>query len=344
MQKINSNFNLRFLLAQLHMDSLANQPTRGHIKDTLKKLPKGVDETYEQAMKRIGNQAEGLREMAKSILSWLIYARRTLSTAELQHALAVKSRTKVLNRDFIHEIEMLGSLCAGLVTVDVQSNIVRVVHYTTQEYFERTQKRWFPDTETDIAKTCVTYLSFDTFDTGFCATYEEFEARLQENALYDYAAQNWGHHARTAPPEVEQLILGFLESEAKVSASSQTIMAFRDYSGYSHEQPKRTTGVHLAAYFGLRGVIIALLNNRHDPDSKDSYGRTPLSYAAVVQLLLARDDVDANSKDNDGRTPLSRAARIGHEVVAQLLLARANVDANVNSKDNDGRTPLCTQP
>jgi hypothetical protein len=32
----------------------------------------------------------------------------------------------------------------GLVTVDKQSNIIRLVHYTAQEYFERNQSTWFP--------------------------------------------------------------------------------------------------------------------------------------------------------------------------------------------------------
>jgi hypothetical protein len=31
------------------------------------------------------------------------------------------------------------SVCAGLVTIDEESNIIRLVHHTTQEYFERSQ-------------------------------------------------------------------------------------------------------------------------------------------------------------------------------------------------------------
>jgi ankyrin repeat protein len=58
--------------------------------------------------------------------------------------------------------------------------------------------------------------------------------------------------------------------------------------------------------------------------------------------LLARADVEVNSKDRYGRTPLSWAAGNGHEAVIRLLLARADVEADVevDSKDRDGRTPL----
>ena len=48
---------------------------------------------------------------------------------------------------------------------------------------------------------------------------------------------------------------------------------------------------------------MALLKNRHDPDIKDTYGRTPLSWAAengheaVVKLLLEKG-AELESKDN----------------------------------------------
>ena len=90
------------------------------------------------------------------------------------------------------------------------------------------------------------------------------------------------------------MILDFLEHETKVSSCSQATVAFRRYfldSNYSQRFPQQIKGAHLAAYFGLREAMIALLKNGHDLDSKDSYGQTPLSWAArkghkaVVKLL-----------------------------------------------------------
>ena len=40
------------------------------------------------------------------------------------------------------------------------------------------------------------------------------------------------------------------------------------------------TGVHLAAYFGLKEAMVALLKNGHHLNCKDTYGRTLLSWAA----------------------------------------------------------------
>ncbi|KAI9783411.1 MAG: hypothetical protein M1839_003946 [Geoglossum umbratile] len=342
-----------FLLVRLHMDSLTSQPTLGDIKQALRNLPQGVNglnETYKKAMERIQHQAEGYKKLAQQVLCWATHAKRALSTMEIRHALAVRADTVRLDEDFLPEIEILGSVCAGLIVVDKNSDIVRLVHYTTQKYFQ--QMSSFPNADREITETCVTYLLFDTFATGFCPTDNEFEARLQSNPLYDYAARNWGHHARAASTvieqwtEVEQLIQDLLKNEINVSAASQAMMASRSYFDYSQRVPRQVTGVHLAAYFGLVETIISVLKNGYNPDLRDSYSRTPLSWAALggheamVKLLLAKDEVDINSKDSEfGWTALSWAAGKGHEAVVKLLLAKHGVD--INSKDSKyGQTAL----
>lgn len=338
---------IRFLLAQLHLDSLAGIKSRKALRAALNTLPEGTDgydPAYKDAMERIEGQARNSRDIAKQALSWITCAKRLLTTSELQHALSVELATSELDEDNIPEIEDIVSVCAGLIIIDKESDIIRLVHYTTEEYFERTWSTWFPDAQTDIAKACVTYLSFDTFETGFSPTDKDFEVRLQSNILYNYAAQNWGHHARVSSIEGETLILGLLESKTKVSACSQAMMVSESYPDYSQEVPRNITGVHLAAYFGLRRSVTALLNRQDDADleSKGDDGRTPLSWAAengheaVVKLLLDKD-ANLESIDGSGRTPLLWAAENGHEEVVKLLLDK---DANLESVDDDGRTPL----
>jgi hypothetical protein len=122
--------------------------------------------------------------------------------------------------------------------------------YTTQEYFERTQRHWFPEAQKDIMEACVTYLSFDDFQAGFCPMDEVFEARLRLNPLYVYAAQNWGYHFRAASIKAGRLVLGLLESEAKLSASTQAMIASRLYSGNSgySQGVRQRPSIH----FGIR--------------------------------------------------------------------------------------------
>jgi ankyrin repeat protein len=42
-------------------------------------------------------------------------------------------------------------------------------------------------------------------------------------------------------------------------------------------------------------------------------------HIAIVQLLLARDDVEVNCEDRHGRTPLWRATWEGHEAIVGLM-------------------------
>jgi ankyrin repeat protein len=328
------------------MNTVMVQPTKGHIKEALHHMAKGIeglDDTYKQAMERIKDQGKPTRELANRILGWIIHAKGPLSTTELQHALAVRFRTESLDTDYIPSVHVLRSVCAGLVTVDEKSGIVRLAHYTTQEYLERTQIQWFPNAETEITTTCVTYLSFSVFETGFCQSDAEFEKRLRSNPLYDYAAHNWGHHARKALT-LPQKVVDFLECEAKVEASIQALMAIQPHSSYSKPFPRRMTGLHLAAYFGVAGAVEALLHKGVEIDAKNSDNQTPLWWAAlngheaVVKLLLITGKVDVDPKDWCGQTPLSQAAKNGHEAVVKLLLITGKVD--VNCKDRDGWTPL----
>jgi hypothetical protein len=104
-------------------------------------------------------------------------------------------------------------------------------------------------------------------------------------------------------------MLDFLKSEAKVSGSSQAMMASRSYYGYGQQAPTQMMGVHAAAYFGLREEIAALVEIGCDPDCKDRNDRTPLSWAAerghvAVVRLLVENDADLKFKDDYDQTPL----------------------------------------
>ncbi|KAF5012488.1 hypothetical protein FDECE_1461 [Fusarium decemcellulare] len=332
--------NGMFLLATLHIDSLAEQPTIGHIKKALKHLPTGLDQTYDQAMARIESQGESAREMAKQVLSWVIHARRALSPAELQHAVAVELGQTYLDTEFIPEVAIACSICAGLVTIDTQSNVVRLVHYTTQEYFDRTKERWFSCAESSITSICITYLSFDVFASGPCQTTKEFEERLKSNQLYDYAARHWGHHASrtlTLPPETVE----FLRCTTKVQAASQAMMATKgrpEESINDQGVPRQMTGLHMAAHFGIADAVEILVKEL-DPDVKDSNGRTALWYAAArgheaLAKLLLEKGADLKAKDNDDRTPLSFAT-YNRNTSMVLLLLEIGLTLAINDDEYD---------
>jgi ankyrin repeat protein len=142
-----------------------------------------------------------------------------------------------------------------------------------------------------------------------------------------------------------EMVLEFLNSESNVSGSSQAMLVGEDYPGFcsSQDVPRQMTSIHLAAYFGLSDIVQTSIRNQHDPDTEDSYKRTPLSWAAanghegVVKTLLERGAAVDFRDTSFGRTPLSWAAANGHEAVVKILLDRG---AAVNSADRGGQTPL----
>ena len=280
-------------------------------------------------MERICDQLKDQVELAQRILSWITCARRRLTTVELQHALAVEVGQPELDVSNLTQIKDMVSVCAGLVTVDEDSNIIRLVHYTAQEYLERTQKQWFPNSQATIASSCVAYLSFRIFGSGVSESDKEYNMRLKDNPLYDYAARNWGYHAYDGSLETK-LILILLEDEPKVFAASHVLLASPLPSHYMG-------GLHLAAYFGLSDAVAALIKDGKDVNSMDTRERTPLLWAAkrghagVVKVLLAERKIEPNYGDIYERKPLSWAARNGHEAVVKLLLERK--DVNPNDKD-----------
>lgn len=276
-------------------------------------------------------------------LAWIICSTRPITTLELQHALAVEVKKHELDEGNLLQIKDLVSLCSGLVTIDEESDIIRLVHYTTQEYFERTQRDWFPEAESSITAICVTYLSFDAFEAGACATKWEYTERLRLYPLFNYAAQNWGYHAQRS-----QILRGedidFLESRMKAQAAAQPL--FKSWSFAKNlETLAGMTGLHLAAYFGVSEAVHCLLHYESDMNSRDGSGKTPLIYAAenghknVAELFIATGQVRLDAKDYRDRTPLFLAAKNGHTAVVKLLIATGLV--NINAEEiYSNQTPL----
>ncbi|KAI9674067.1 MAG: hypothetical protein M1822_009562 [Bathelium mastoideum] len=350
--KIIESVDGMFLLARLHIDSLLDQTTMKKVRVTLAKLQKGstaINGAYKDALDRIDGQLPGHRELARRALAWITYAQRLLTTDELRHALAIELGESNLDHENLDDIDQVVSVCSGLVTVDKESNIIRLTHYTTQEYFEKVRLKWNPDAQEEIAAACLTYLSFNTFTNGSSASDEAFEQRLAENPFFNYSAHHWGRHLQPVQHSchASELALALLCNDALVDSVIQVVsVSTYRYSNYSLHFPRQSNGLHLAARYGLNYTIQMILKqvSSINIDTKDDDGRTPLwlaaegGHEAVVQQLLATEKVDVDAKDEDGRTPLWWAAKRGHKAVVRQLLATEKVD--VDAKDRDGQTPL----
>ncbi|ORY10990.1 hypothetical protein BCR34DRAFT_484890, partial [Clohesyomyces aquaticus] len=342
-----------FLLAQLQMDAVAKKNNRRDIRRSLASLPQQLNDTYHEAMRRIWSQSEEDVDLAERLLSWIVCAKRPLKLIEVQHALAVEEGDVDLIEDGMPDEDLMISACAGLVTTDTKSKIIRLVHYTAQEYFEQIAPIRFPKAQAVITSTCLTYLCFSGLDLP-ALNRNNFKDQLDQYPLADYAVQFWGDHARGTPESLlEDQIIAFLENSAR------TVSWYRisRYLGQGYVIPSsRAEGLHIASGLGLSRTLDALVSSSvvrtllKNPDilanATNARGITPLSLAAanghvaIVSLFLSLPSVDPNTRDTFyGETPLWKAVDGGHDDVVQLLLNHPHID--INSKTEVwGQTPL----
>jgi hypothetical protein len=117
----------RFLLARLHLDLLQEKLNVAGVRKSLQILPNGLDDSYNETMERICRQDEDRKQLAMQVFMWITYAVRPLRIGELQHALAVEPQTACLDPETIYDVEILLSVCAGLVVIDDEQHVVRLV-------------------------------------------------------------------------------------------------------------------------------------------------------------------------------------------------------------------------
>jgi ankyrin repeat protein len=284
-------------------------------------------------MTRIENQAEKSVQLSKKVLSYLYCAKRPLTWKELCHALALESGDVELDNTALHYEETVLNSSAGLIRIDEQSKITTLVHYTLQEYLTQYPEKLLPEPEVELAKACLIYLSFDTFQSGPCGDGNSLEQRLEMYHFLDYAANNWGHHMRN--DQEMDLLTNFLRDEQKISSSVQVLYIphFR-MKGWQGRFPKSFSPIHVCAFWGLDKMLATLCKDGRDLDYQDSHGTTALHLASQHgHLATARFLVEKNATidiiNNRGETALSLAARNGYTTAVEFLLANG-ADAMVN--------------
>jgi ankyrin repeat protein len=236
--------------------------------------------------------------------------------------------------------------CAGLIKVNEKTQIIGLVHYTTQEYFDQHGSLHFPNAQEDIAITCVKYLDLGTFSSGRCLTSKELDRRLNENPLLQYASRHFCDHIRVGmdSESVLKRQVQFFLNESRISCASQVLFLEQERIGFkigSRISRRSFQGIHFAAYFGLSRVIV-FLSETCNVDARDYKNRTALSYAAergheCAAKELVEHGARPDPETEDGWTPLSFAAFHGYESIVRLLLEHG---ARPDPETEDGWTPL----
>ncbi|KXH46951.1 hypothetical protein CSIM01_13012 [Colletotrichum simmondsii] len=298
--------NGMFLLARLLIDAWSNKLSPKELKKALKVFGETIEKAniysavYDEAMNRIRSQPSEHVELALNVLSWTTGAKRPLAVKELQHALAVEEGETDIDQDNIIPVETMISVCAGLVTVSERSGgVIRLVHQTTQEYFERKRHQFFPEIDSQIAMACTNYLSikdvyklpgdYDSYeydsDSDSDSEFEfDFERRHLQGRRYnsapffDYATLYWGEHTRESPI-VPTEVVGFLRNQ---DARNRSVSVLRQLRRMLF-QP--STSAQVAAYFGILQLFTNHTFSEGDMYSADESGNTALWWATFGNQL-----------------------------------------------------------
>ena len=309
-------------------------------------MPTKLTDMYDKAIERIQQQPKPHVTLALRVLSWIVCAKRPLLVEELRHGLAVEFGKPCLDHENLCDLRLMVMVCGGLVTIDSESNTIRLAHFTVQEYFRGLPSSLLANTDVDVSRACLTYLLFDAFDSGTCDDDDLLDARIQGYPFLRYAAQHWGDHLRGDPEyELEGTAILFLRDKSKSSCATQVEYRPRlGYPGSYQAYYKGLTALHMAENWGLVHLVQCLIHKGGvEIDVPDFDGRTPLlkpcreGYEAVVRVLL-ENGADMSLRDHYGRTALRWAVDGGKVTIVRLLLEKgADINALV---DYHGGTAL----
>ncbi|KAL8855889.1 MAG: hypothetical protein Q9178_007454 [Gyalolechia marmorata] len=348
--KVIAKANGMFLAAKLHMESLSTKMTVTRLKKAIDNLPTTLDQLYDDAFHRIDVSNEDSRVFAHKALRWVAYTYRPLTVHELKEALAIEPGDEDFNPDAQPEIDDVLEACVGLLIVNNESE-VRLVHYTAQVYLEGLLATRYRDALASIAGDCITYLSYDVYQLSmqsderpisedsdiprwrlFRGPLPDFNSKQIKHHLLDYASKFWAQHVTAAHAStLDAQVIRFLASNPRISLYSGTDRT-------STREIKTSTGIGIAAYFGLNNALKHLLQNSVGIDEKSSPGFSGLHLAAITNkvaatAILLEHGADIECKSYRGGTPLIVAISEGSSETARLLVESG---ASVTVTDIDG--------
>jgi hypothetical protein len=249
----------------LHLEMLSEQRTPNAIHEAAEKLPSGLDNTYNDIMERISKQVQADIDLALKVLSWVTYAKRPLVPKELQHAVATGLGMTTLDDGDLTDVEDMLLVCAGIVIVD--SNVVRLVHYTTQGYLEKR----LTDRKVDIARGCLSYLGLEVFREPCQHEGRDvlgLQNRINDYPFVRYAAIYWSDHIRR---ELENELKSLCFLVFKSQDSRDALQYYLTAGWERFQYAKERSLLHMFAESGLTMLCRHLLDNGVDSNEMYHY-------------------------------------------------------------------------
>ncbi|KAK0641814.1 hypothetical protein B0T16DRAFT_461843 [Cercophora newfieldiana] len=374
--KIEQTSGGMFLLPALQISNVLSQTTRKQVVVALETLPTKLGEALDLTMERIRTQSldsDSRAKLALNVLMWLSTVRRPITPTELQHAIAISEQlSEELSASSIVDLTdpvFFVDCCFGLVTIDSEKSVIRLVHFSVNEYLETRRDSLFPAADSILSRSCIAYLQIfsemnDNPDLGA----DTWDNILDVAPFMEYSFEEWGHHAaRGFDDDVDQAVGRFLDSKADTRVLTlltearlkshkarrhevwgfqfDTVSLGRDQEDWESAAAcimKCISKLHVAAIYGIMPLAQKCLAEQGYQTGNNGHNGaafTPLMAAAsrgtlpVLDLLLQHSsDDELNAADEDGSTALVYAVKWSRlDVVSKLLDSGRQVDVNLGS-------------
>ena len=89
------------------------------LRDSLSRLPAGINSMYEATMKRVESHPNAA--LARLALTWVVFSEQPLSVDEMRYAVAVDPQTYRFDIDCLVDHDTILSWCCSLMVVESHS-------------------------------------------------------------------------------------------------------------------------------------------------------------------------------------------------------------------------------
>ncbi|KAH6910107.1 ankyrin repeat-containing domain protein [Coprinopsis sp. MPI-PUGE-AT-0042] len=224
----------------------------------------------------------------------------------------------------IVHIDTIVLLCRGLLVVDKETELVRLVHYTAKEPLERLMLETFPRLHSLMALLCMGRLIHHGFQ-NWQGSPENLNDATEVDPLLTYAYHAWSKHALNSlnDPSMVTKVKGFVRG-----CRSFPLFKYYDYV------EDLLGPLHVVGFFHLPiSLAGGPLINALDPNRRTKWKKfTPLhlacrdpSHFSTLQELVSLRLIDVNAVNKRGETPLICAAESGTEDAVKHLLAHPKI-------------------
>ncbi|VUC23003.1 unnamed protein product [Clonostachys rosea] len=321
-----------FRWVSCQLDTLERCLDRTHVRRELQNLPRTLDATYEQILRRIDPSQ---LSTTKRLLQFLTYSERPLTLEEAVDLIAVdpSSQPAFTREDRMPIPEEIIQYCSSLVALthkEEQATEIQLAHFSVKEYL--LSGRLEPDlakgldeiyAKADIVTVCLSYLH----------TIHELcspqEARAQYH-LAEFSAGYWMKYAKDVEASYKAIV-------PRAKAYLLCLKAFQFgcqlYDPFKYKE-YRFQPLYYVSFWGLIYSSRFLLENGADINAQGGTYSTALQAASVeghmeIAQLLIKNGADINAQGGRYNTALQAASAKGHTEIAEILIQKG---ADINAQ------------